>query len=86
MIQISQCVKIVLSLFVIVAFNGCAETSIQYITVPCKVEKPQRKAPIYSCSARYSDDFEYSKCVAEKSLLLEGDYQALSVAFDGCTN
>lgn len=65
------------------AFSGCAE-SVQYISTQCKVPKPERKAPTYSCSAKYTDDFKYGECVSEKATLLEGDYEALSVAFDSC--
>lgn len=83
MTRTKQNVKTALAFFVLVAFSGCAET-IQYITVPCKVDKPERKSPTYSCGARYVDDFEYGKCVAEKGVLLEGDYQKLEKAFDAC--
>ena len=68
---------------VLAGCSGCAQ-SVQYINNPCKVEKPERKAPTYSCSAKYTDDFKYSQCVSEKATLLEGDYEALIKAFDSC--
>ena len=68
---------------VLVVFSGCAQ-SIQYINVPCKVAKPERTAPTYPCSAKYTDDYEYAKCVSEKATLLEGDYESLEKAFDSC--
>ena len=80
---IKQIVKTLLMFFVLVVFSGCAQ-SVQYINVPCKVAKPERKAPTYSCSAKYTDDFEYAKCVSEKATLIEGDYEALDKAFDSC--
>ena len=78
-----QIVKTLLTFFVLVVFSGCAE-SVQYITVPCKIKKPERKAPTYSCSAKYTDDFKYGECVSEKATLLEGDYESLEKAFDSC--
>ena len=78
-----QIAKTLLTFFVLVGFSGCAE-SVQYISTPCKVPKPERKAPTYSCSAKYTDVFEYAKCVSEKATLLEGDYEVLEKAFDSC--
>ena len=78
-----QIAKTLLTFFVLVVFSGCAQ-SVQYISEPCKVPKPERKAPTYSCSAKYTDDFKYSQCVSEKATLLEGDYEALIKAFDSC--
>ena len=83
MTQIRQIAKTLLMFCVLAVFSGCAQ-SVQYINVPCKVEKPERKAPTYSCSAKYTDDFKYSQCVSEKAILLEGDYEALEKAFDSC--
>jgi len=83
MITIKQIVKTLLTFFVLVAFSGCAE-SVQYISTPCKVPKPERKAFTYSCSAKYTDDFKYGECVSEKATLLEGDYESLEKAFDSC--
>ena len=80
---IKQIVKTLLMFFVLVAFSGCAQ-SVQYISTPCKVAKPERRAPTYSCSAKYTDDFEYAKCVGEKATVLEGDYESLEKAFDSC--
>ena len=68
---------------VLVAFSGCAQ-SVQYISTPCKVPKPERKAPSYSCSSRYTNDYDYALCVSEKATLLEGDYESLEKAFDSC--
>ena len=78
-----QIAKTLLTFFVLAGFSGCAQ-SVQYISTPCKVPKPERKAPTYSCSAKYTDDFKYSQCVSEKATLLEGDYEALIKAFDSC--
>lgn len=83
MTQIRQIAKTLLMCFVLASFSGCAQ-SVQYISTPCKVPKPERKAPTYSCSAKYTDDFEYAKCVSEKATLLEGDYEALEKALDSC--
>lgn len=83
MTQIRQIAKTLLMFCVLVGFSGCAQ-SVQYISTPCKVPKPERKAPTYSCSAKYTDDFKYSQCVSEKATLLEGDYEALEKAFDSC--
>ena len=83
MTQIRQIAKTLLMFCVLAGFSGCAQ-SVQYINNPCKVEKPERKSPIYSCSAKYTDDFKYSQCVSEKATLLEGDYEALDKAFDSC--
>lgn len=83
MITTKQIVKTLLTFFVLVVFSGCAE-SVQYISTPCKVPKPERKAPTYSCSAKYTDDFKYGECVSEKATLLEGDYESLEKAFDSC--
>ena len=80
---IKQIVKTLLMCFVLAVFSGCAQ-SVQYINNPCKVEKPERKSPTYSCSAKYTDDFKYAKCASEKAILLEGDYEALEKAFDSC--
>ena len=83
MTHIKQIAKTLLMFFVLVVFSGCAP-SVQYINVSCKVAKPERKAPTYSCSAKYTDVFEYAKCVSEKATLLEGDYEVLEKAFDSC--
>ena len=83
MTQIRQIAKTLLMFCVLVAFSGCAQ-SVQYISTPCKVAKPERKAPTYSCSARYTNDYDYARCVSEKATLLEGDYEALEKAFDSC--
>lgn len=83
MTQIRQIVKTLLMFCVPAVFSGCAQSQ-QYINNPCKVAKPERKAPTYSCSARYANDYEYGKCVSEKATLLEGDYEALEKAFDSC--
>lgn len=84
MITTKQIAKTLLTCFVLVAFSGCAEST-QYITTPCKVLKPERIAPTYSCSAKYpNNDYRYGDCVANKATLLEGDYQALNVSFDSC--
>lgn len=83
MTQIRQIAKTLLTFFVLAGFSGCGQ-SVQYISTPCKVPKPERKAPTYSCSAKYTDDFKYSQCVSEKAILLEGDYEALEKAFDSC--
>ena len=83
MIIIKQIAKTLLMFCVLAGFSGCAQSA-QYISEPCKVPKPERKAPTYSCSAKYTDDFEYAKCVSEKATLLEGDYEVLEKAFDSC--
>lgn len=85
MTTIKAGVKMLLVLFVLLGFSGCTEQSIQYITVPCKVEKPVPKAPTYSCNAKYpDDDYLYGKCLSEKILLLQSDYTILEKAFDAC--
>lgn len=80
---IKQIVKTLLMFFVLAVFSGCAQP-VQYISTPCKVPKPERKAPTYSCSAKYTDDYEYAQCVSEKATLLEGDYESLEKTFDSC--
>ena len=79
----SLIVKTLLMFCVLAVFSGCAQ-SVQYINVSCKVAKPERKAPTYSCSSRYTNDYEYTKCVSEKATLLEGDFESLEKAFNLC--
>lgn len=83
MTQIRQIAKTLLMFCVLAVFSGCAQSQ-QYISEPCKVAKPERKAHTYSCSARYTNNYEYAQCVSEKAILLEGDYEALEKAFDSC--
>ena len=64
-------------------FSGCAaKVETVYVPQKCIVEKPVKSVP-QNCRLLKSD-FEFIKCVAENFTRLEGEYEALEKAFDGC--
>lgn len=78
MIQI-KVIAITAWLFCALSFNGC---SVKEVYLPCKTSKPQ-KTDLPICGG-IAGDFNFSKCVSSKYITLDGDYQALSEAFDSC--
>lgn len=78
--KISPIVKTLLILLVLL-FSGCA-TKTQIIVQKCQIEKPIKSEPI-NCRV-IKNDFEFMQCVARNYFNIQGDYDALSVAFDGC--
>ena len=79
--KISQIVKMLLILLV-VFFSGCAQKDVVYVPQKCLVEKPVKSVP-QNCRVLKSD-FEFMQCVAENFTRLEGEYESLEKAFDGC--
>ena len=69
-------------LLLAVFFSGCAQKEVVYVPQKCIVEKPVKSVP-QNCRLLKSD-FEFIKCVAENFTRLEGEYEALEKAFDGC--
>jgi len=72
-------IAIMLWMFFALLFSGCGK---EVIYLPCGTPKPL-KTELPSC-ASIKDDFNLSKCAATKYITLDGDYQALSEAFDSC--
>lgn len=63
--------------FCALIFNGCAPKYLK-----CDIAKPER-TEFKQCSGEKTD-FAFAQCVAAKYITLEGDYNSLSAAFDGC--
>lgn len=63
--------------FCALTFNACAPKYLK-----CEVVKPER-TDLKQCSGEKTD-FSFAQCVTSKYITLQGDYEALSVAFDGC--
>ena len=78
--KISPIVKTLLILLVLL-FSGCA-TKTQIIVQKCQIEKPIKHEPI-NCRV-IKNDFEFMQCVAENYYQLNGDYEMLEKAFEGC--
>ena len=62
-------------------FSGCAQKT-QIIVQKCKIEKPIKHDPI-NCRVIKSD-LEFMQCVATNYYQLNGDYEMLEKAFEGC--
>lgn len=62
-------------------FSGCAEKII-YVPTKCEIEKPVKS--IKENCREFKGDLEFMQCVARNYFNIQGDYDALSVAFDGC--
>ena len=76
----SLIVKTLLILLVLL-FSGCA-TKTQIIVQKCQIEKPIKSEPI-NCRV-IKNDFEFMQCVATNYYQLNGDYEMLEKAFEGC--
>ena len=64
-------------------FSGCAaKVETVYVPQKCIVEKPVKSVP-QNCRLLKSD-FEFIKCVATNYYQLNGDYEMLEKAFEGC--
>ena len=64
-------------------FSGCAPKEITvYVPQKCTIEKPL-KSDVKKC-AMLKSDLEFMQCVAENYTNLQGDYEALEKAFEGC--
>lgn len=74
---------IVKTLLILLAllFSGCAPRT-QIIVQKCQIEKPIKHDPI-NCRVIKSD-LEFMQCVAENYYKLNGDYEMLEKAFEGC--
>jgi len=71
-----------LSLLLVLIFSGCAHNEVVYVPQKCLVEKPL-KNEAKNCHGLKSD-LAFMQCVAENYTVLQGDYNALDVAFEGC--
>ncbi len=70
-------------LLLALTFSGCAPKEVTvYVPQKCLVEKPVKSVP-QNCRLLKSD-FEFMKCVAGNFIRLEGEYDALEKAFEGC--
>ena len=76
----SPIVKTLLILLVTL-FSGCA-TKTQIIVQKCQIEKPIKSEHI-NCRV-IKNDFEFMQCVATNYYQLNGDYEMLEKAFEGC--
>ena len=65
----------------VVFFSGCAQKT-QIIVQKCQIEKPTKHDPI-NCRVIKSD-LEFMQCVATNYYQLNGDYEMLEKAFEGC--
>lgn len=63
-------------------FSGCASKEVLYVPTKCTIEKPQ-VATKENCR-EFKSDLEFMQCVARNYFRIQGDYDALSEAFDGC--
>lgn len=63
--------------FFALSFSGCSPKYLK-----CKAPKPERT--LHKQCSGVKGDFEFAQCVASKHITLEGDYEALSSAFDSC--
>lgn len=72
--------KTLLALLVLI-FSGCAK-DVVYVPQKCIIEKPLKTEP-KNCRMIKSD-LDFMQCVAENYTNLEGDYEALEKAFEGC--
>ena len=68
-------------LLLAVFFSGCAQQT-QIIVQKCQIEKPIKHDPI-NCRVIKSD-LEFMQCVATNYYQLNGDYEMLEKAFEGC--
>ena len=66
----------------VVIFSGCAQKEVVYIPQKCLVEKPI-KSESKNCK-EIKSDLEFMQCVAENYYTLQGDYEILEKAFEGC--
>ena len=69
-------------LLLAVFFSGCAQKEVVYVPQKCIVEKPVKSVP-QNCRLLKSD-FEFMQCVATNYYQLNGDYEMLEKAFEGC--
>jgi len=72
---------IMLLIFSGVIFSGCS-TKYVYVPQKCLVSKPNRM--MQENCALMKSDFELAQCIVRNRIRLEGDYEALEKAFDGC--
>ena len=70
-----------LCFLLVVIFSGCTQKNV-YIPQKCMIEKPI-KHDLKNCNTIKSD-LEFMQCHAENYYTLQGDYEALEKAFDGC--
>ena len=68
-------------LLLAVFFSGCTQKT-QIIVQKCQIEKPIKSEPI-NCRVIKSD-LEFMQCVATNYYQLNGDYEMLEKAFEGC--
>ena len=69
-------------LLLAVFFSGCAQKEVVYVPQKCLVEKPI-KSESKNCK-EIKSDLEFMQCVAENYYTLQGDYEILEKAFEGC--
>lgn len=70
-----------LCLLLVLTFSGCASTVV-YVPQKCLVEKPL-KSEAKKCQG-YGNDLDFMQCVASNYTTLQGDYEMMEKAFEGC--
>lgn len=75
-------IAIMLCLLVVLSFSGCASKEVVYVPQKCLVEKPL-KSELRNCRG-YGNDLDFMQCVALNYSSLEGDYEMMEKAFEGC--
>ena len=71
-----------LCLLLVLIFSGCASKEVVNIPQKCLVEKPL-KSEAKKCQG-YGNDLDFMQCVAINYTTLQGDYEMMEKAFDGC--
>ena len=77
----SQIVK-TLCLLLVLIFSGCASKEVVHVPQKCLVEKPL-KSEAKKCQG-YGNDLDFMQCVAINYTTLQGDYEMMEKAFEGC--
>ena len=70
-----------LLILLVCIFSGCASSTV-YIPQKCMIEKPMKHNPM-NCK-QLKSDLTFMQCHAENYYNLQGDYEALEKAFEGC--
>lgn len=79
----TKLIAVMLLALLALTFSGCATKEIKvYVPQKCLVEKPL-KTEEKKC-AMLQSDLEFMQCIAENYTNLQGDYEALNKAFEGC--
>ena len=71
-----------LCLLLVLIFSGCASKEVVYVPQKCLVEKPL-KSEAKKCQG-YGNDLDFMQCVAINYTSLQGDYEMMEKAFEGC--